>query len=79
MDKGYNVGYNLRANKKGVTIMYIDPNTGGMLFQALAAVLVGGSAVLMFFSRNIREAIAKMRRKMRKEDEQEQPQGKQDK
>ncbi|MDD2923049.1 MAG: hypothetical protein PHQ36_12260 [Anaerolineales bacterium] len=59
--------------------MYIDPNTGGMLFQALAAVLVGGSAVLMFFSRNIREAIAKMRRKMRKEDEQEQPQGKQDK
>ncbi len=59
--------------------MYIDPNTGGMLFQALAAVLVGGSAVLMFFSRNIREAIAKIRRKMRKEDEQEQPQEQQDK
>jgi hypothetical protein len=52
--------------------MYIDPNTGGILFQALAVVLVGGSAVLMFFSRNIREAIAKLRRKMRKEDEPEQ-------
>jgi len=51
--------------------MYIDPNTGGMLFQALAVVLVGGSAVLMFFSRNIREALAKLRRKTRKEDEQE--------
>ena len=60
--------------------MYIDPNTGGMLFQVLAAVLVGGSAFLMFFSRNIREAIAKLRRKMRKEDEpQEQPQEPQDK
>ena len=52
--------------------MYIDPNTGGILFQALAAVLVGGSAVLMFFSRNIREALAKIRRKVRKEDESEQ-------
>jgi len=52
--------------------MYIDPNTGGMLFQALAVVLVSASAVLMFFSRNIREAIAKIRRKNRKEDEQEQ-------
>jgi len=72
MDKGYDVRYNPRPNKKGVFKMYIDPNTGGMLFQALAAILVGGSAVLMFFSRNIREAIAKMRRKMRKEDEQEQ-------
>ena len=59
--------------------MYIDPNTGGMLFQALAAVLVGGSAVLMFFSRNIREGIAKIRRKFRKDEEQEQPQDKQDK
>lgn len=55
--------------KKGDSIMYIDPNTGGLLFQALAAVLVAGSGVFLFFSRNIREAIAKLRRKMRKEDE----------
>jgi hypothetical protein len=52
--------------------MYIDPNTGGILFQALAAVLVAGSGILMVFSRNIREGIAKLRRKFRKEDEQEQ-------
>jgi hypothetical protein len=52
--------------------MYIDPNTGGILFQALAALLVAGSGFLLFFSRNIREAIAKVRRKMRKdENEQE--------
>jgi hypothetical protein len=51
--------------------MYIDPNTGGILFQALAALFVAGSGVLMFFSRNIREGIAKLRRKIRKEDEEQ--------
>ena len=52
--------------------MYIDPNTGGILFQALAALLVAGSAFLLFFSRSIRERIAKIRRRLRKEsDEQE--------
>ena len=51
--------------------MYIDPNTGGMLFQVLAVILVAGSGVLLFFSRNIREGIAKLRRRMRKEDEEQ--------
>lgn len=51
--------------------MYIDPNTGGILFQALAALLVGGSGILLFFSRNIREAIAKWRRKNRKDEEEQ--------
>jgi hypothetical protein len=51
--------------------MYIDPNTGGMLFQVLAAALVAGSGVLLFFSRNIREGIAKLRRRIRKEDEEQ--------
>ncbi len=69
MDNGSDVRYNPVFNKKGVITMYIDPNTGGLLFQALAAVLVAGSGVLLFFSRNIREAIAKFRRRMRKEDE----------
>jgi len=55
--------------RKGDSIMYIDPNTGGLLFQALAAVFVAGSGVLLFFSRNIREVIAKLRRRMRKDDE----------
>jgi hypothetical protein len=51
--------------------MYIDPNTGGMLSQVLAAVFVAGSGVLLFFSRNIREGIAKLRRWMRKEGEEQ--------
>lgn len=51
--------------------MYIDPNTGGILFQALAAIFVAGSGVLLFFSRNIREGIAKWRRRNRKDEEQD--------
>lgn len=53
---------------KGVS-MYIDPNTGGILFQALAAVLVAGSGIVLFFSRNIREGIAKLRRRFRKDED----------
>ena len=45
--------------------MYIDPNTGGILFQALAGILAAVSGVLFFFSRRIREGIARFRRKMR--------------
>lgn len=52
--------------------MYIDPNTGGVIFQMLAGALVAISGVLMIFSRNIREGIAKLRRKARKEDEESQ-------
>lgn len=52
--------------------MYIDPNTGGILFQALAGVFVALSGVILIFSRRIREGIAKMRRKGRKDDEESQ-------
>lgn len=45
--------------------MYIDPNTGGILFQALAGILAAVSGVLFFFSRRIREGIARVRRKIR--------------
>lgn len=51
--------------------MYIDPNTGGVIFQVLAAVLLAGSGILLFFSRNIREGIAKLRRRFRKDDNKE--------
>jgi hypothetical protein len=71
MDKGCVVSYNVEFDTKGVK-MYIDPNTGGILFQALAVLFVAGSGVLLFFSRNIREGIAKLRRKFRKEDDEEQ-------
>jgi len=49
--------------------MYIDPNTGGIVFQVLAGMLVTISGVLFFFSRNIREGIARMRRKLRRDKE----------
>ncbi|MFZ5858383.1 MAG: hypothetical protein ACOYZ6_16280 [Chloroflexota bacterium] len=49
--------------------MYIDPNTGGVLFQALAASLAAITGVLLIFSRKIREGIAKMRRGARKDED----------
>ncbi len=55
---------------------YIDPNTGGMLFQILAVLLASLSAVLFFFSRQIKSAWARLRRGMRKEEPPEEPQEK---
>jgi LPXTG-motif cell wall-anchored protein len=49
--------------------MYIDPNTGGVLFQALAGALVAISGVLFVFSRKIREGIARLRRRIRNDKE----------
>lgn len=49
--------------------MYIDPNTGGILFQALAGVLAVFSGVLLLFSRNIRQFFSRMRRSARKDEE----------
>jgi hypothetical protein len=48
--------------------MYIDPNTGGILFQALAGLLAVITGVLFFFSRNIRQWFARMRRRGRKDE-----------
>jgi hypothetical protein len=45
--------------------MYIDPNTGGVLFQALAAVFVAVSGVLLVFSGRIRGYFSQLRRKSR--------------
>ncbi len=53
--------------------MYIDPNTGGILFQALAGLVAVLSGVLFFFSRQIRSGIARLRRG-RRSDEDEQSQ-----
>jgi hypothetical protein len=49
--------------------MYIDPNTGGVLFQALAGIFVAISGVLLVFSGKIRAGIARLRRRIRKEDD----------
>lgn len=43
--------------------MYIDPNTGGMLFQILAVVFAVFSGVFLVFSSKIRAGIAKLRRR----------------
>jgi hypothetical protein len=49
---------------------YIDPNTGGMLFQILAALLAVFSGILFFFSRQIKTLFARLRRKVRGDEEQ---------
>jgi len=49
--------------------MYIDPNTGGILFQALAGVLAVFTGVLLVFSRNIRQFFSRLRRSTRKDQE----------
>ena len=52
--------------------MYIDPNTGGILFQALAALFAVGSGILLIFSGQIRQFVARLRRKAREEHDGEQ-------
>jgi hypothetical protein len=47
--------------------MYIDPNTGGVIFQALAAAFVAVSGVLLVFSGQIRKTLARLRRSARKD------------
>jgi|DewCreStandDraft_4_1066084.scaffolds.fasta_scaffold308238_1 hypothetical protein len=52
---------------------YIDPNTGGMLFQVLAAgfALITGAALV--FSAKIRAALARLRRASRRETGEDSP------
>lgn len=47
--------------------MYIDPNTGGMLFQVLAALLAVFSGAALLFSSKIRALAARMRRSKRQD------------
>jgi hypothetical protein len=47
---------------------YIDPNTGGMLFQVLAVMLAAFSGLLFFFSRQIKAGAARLRRSLRKDE-----------
>ena len=52
--------------------MYIDPNTGGMLFQVLAASFAIFSGMALLLSGKIRAMIARARRSMRNEEIEEQ-------
>jgi hypothetical protein len=47
--------------------MYIDPNTGGILFQTLAVLFGVFSGVVLLFSSKIKMGIAKLRRTLRKD------------
>jgi hypothetical protein len=49
----------------GPALAYIDPNTGGMLFQILAVLFASLSAILFFFSRQVRTFLARVARSLR--------------
>ena len=49
------------------SVMYIDPNTGGILFQTLAVLFGVFSGVVLLFSSKIKMGIAKLRRALRKD------------
>ena len=51
----------------GAPSLYIDPNTGGMLFQLLAVFLALFSGILFFFSRQIKSFFARIRRSAHEE------------
>ena len=52
---------------------YIDPNTGGMLFQVLAAGFAALSGFVLIFSRQIRRFWARLRRRLRERSEPHEP------
>lgn len=54
------------TNSMSILAAYIDPNTGGMLFQVLAVMLGVISAVLLFFSGRIKSYYYRVRRRMSK-------------
>ena len=49
--------------------MYIDPNTGGMLFQILAASLAVFSGFILLLSGKIRSFFARLRRSIKENKE----------
>lgn len=59
--------------------MYIDPNTGGMLFQVLAVVFAAFSGMVLIFSRQIRTGIGRIRRMFRGKDQDDNSEETQDK
>jgi hypothetical protein len=53
--------------------MYIDPNTGGLLFQILIVLFGVFSGTVLIFSSKIKMGIAKLRRKFRERSGEELP------
>ena len=50
--------------------MYIDPNTGGMLFQVLAVLFGVISGTVLIFSSRIKMGLSKLRRSIRERSDQ---------
>jgi hypothetical protein len=59
----------LTVSQPAKDLAYIDPSTGGMLFQILAVAFALFSGFIFFFSRQIKSFFAHLRRKMRGEKE----------
>lgn len=59
--------FNLSASLSELfeSTQYIDPNTGGMLFQMLAIIFTVFSGVLFFFSRQIKMVLSRFKRYLR--------------
>jgi hypothetical protein len=53
--------------------MYIDPNSGGLLFQVLLVLFGVFSGTVLIFSSKIKMGIAKIRRSLRERNREEQP------
>lgn len=51
--------------------MYIDPTSGGLIFQVLAVFFGLISGTVLVFSSRIKMELAKLRRRFRKEDGEE--------
>ncbi len=46
-------------------LAYLDPNTGGLVFQLLAVIFAFFTAILLFFSAQVRMAFARVKRFLR--------------
>ena len=54
------------VNAPPASAAYVDPSTGGMLFQLLAVLFASLTAILLFFSAQIRMAFARVKRLARR-------------
>ena len=59
------VSYKLVANLSQIVAAYIDPNTGGMLFQILAVLFGVISGALLLFSGKIKGLYYRLKRRIR--------------
>jgi hypothetical protein len=59
------VTYKLVANLSLIVAAYIDPNTGGMLFQILAVLFGVISGALLLFSGKIKGLYYRLKRRIR--------------